>query len=177
MDTHIYGSFHGRFTEKNHPVNTTWANAKNGLAWLLDMTWDEFNSFNRAALPEYLHLLAEDLNKLDLNASILIDGGVSNPALLAEVISPHQIISLARPERTSVEVWTETEERKSMKGYIYQLPNPEKAWHNFLEFDRLIAKTMLRESQEANIVTLARREKDSVDEFAERVAQALELGK
>jgi hypothetical protein len=36
---------------------------------------------------------------------------------------------------------------------------------------------MLRESQEANIVTLARREKDSVDEFAERVAQALELGK
>ena len=64
-----------------------------------------------------------------------------------------------------------------MKGYIYQLPNPEKAWHNFLEFDRLIAKTMLRESQEANIVTLARREKDSVDEFAERVAQALELGK
>ncbi len=177
MDAHIYGSYHSRFTEEKHPVNTAWANAENGLAWLLNMTWDEFNSFNQAALPEYLQLLAEDLNKLNTNSPILIDGGISNPALLTEAISPQQISCLARPERASAEIWEESEERRSMKGFIYQLPNPEKAWHNFLEFDKLITATILKEAHEKNITIFSRNEKDSIDEFAKKISQAMHLGK
>ena len=59
MDAHIYGSYHGRFTQQRHPVNKAWSSSQNGLAWLLGMSWEEFDNFNRAALPEYLDLLAK----------------------------------------------------------------------------------------------------------------------
>ena len=75
-DAKIYGAYHGRFTQERHPVNKSWVNAKNGLAFLLDMTWEEFNHFNQAALPEYLDLLAEDLRDTAPNAGVLIDGGI-----------------------------------------------------------------------------------------------------
>src|SRR5512139_217497 len=64
MDAHIYGDYHGRFTEERHPVNWAWSTAENGLAWLLDMSWEEFDGFNQAALPEYLDLLASDLQAI-----------------------------------------------------------------------------------------------------------------
>jgi len=61
MDAHIYGDWHARFDPIRHPVNRAWAGVENGLGWLLDMSWAEFDAFNRAALPEYLDLLAQDL--------------------------------------------------------------------------------------------------------------------
>jgi uridine kinase len=57
MDAHIYGTYHNRFTPERHPVNTAWSSAPDGLAWLLDLSWEEFNQFNQAAVPEYLDLL------------------------------------------------------------------------------------------------------------------------
>ncbi len=174
MDAHIYGDYHGRFSEEQHPVNKAWANAENGLGWLLEMTWDEYNHFNQAALPEYLNLMAEDFAKMDADNGMLIDGGIANPALISEVIPPRQIVCLSRPEHSSAEIWSENEERSLMKEYVFQLPNPEKAWRNFLEFDRLITETMLRESQENSIAICARNESESVDVFSERVA--LKLG-
>ena len=69
MDAHIYGEYHGRFSPSRHPVNSQWAAAPNGLAWLLEMSWAEFDAFNQAAVPEYLDLLAEDLEKLPLDDS------------------------------------------------------------------------------------------------------------
>ena len=172
MDAHIYGDYHSRFTDEEYPVNKAWTNAENGLAWLLAMTWDEYNRFNQSALPEYLSLLAEDLAKIDADNGILIDGGIANPALIAEVISPSQIVCLARPERSSAEIWSDNEERSLMKEF-FQLPNPEKAWSNFLKFDALITETMLRESQENSIAICARNESESVDVFFERVARKL----
>jgi len=174
MDTQIYGAYHGRFTQERHPINKAWSTAKNGLAFLLDMTWDEFNQFNQAALPEYMDLLAEDLASTDPDAGILIDGGISNPTLVAEVISPSQIICLAGPERSSAEIWEGSDERRSMKEYILQLPNPDEAWRKFLEFDENINQTILKESVENNIVVYSRSETESVGDFAKRVA--LKLG-
>ena len=173
MDAHIYGAYHGRFTQERHPVNRAWSTARDGLAWLLDMSWDEFDSFNQAALPEYLDLLAEDLDATKPNASLLIDGGICNPALIAQVISTRQIVCLAIPERSSAEIWEEADERKSMKDEIYQLPKPEEAWRKFLEFDDRITHTILKECQENNISVCPRGETESVDEFAERVAHVL----
>ena len=111
MDAHIYGVYHGRFTQERHPINKMWATAPNGLAWLLNKSWDEFDNFNRAALPEYLDLLVEDLDKMELDAGLLIDGGICNPAVLAQVMPISQIICLARPEHTSAEIWNENDAR------------------------------------------------------------------
>ena len=173
MDAHIYGTYHSRFTQKRHPINRAWSTARDGLAWLLDMSWDEFDSFNQAALPEYLDLLAEELEATKPNASVLIDGGICNPALLAQVIPTHQIICLAIPEQSSAEIWEETDERKSMKKAVYQLAKPEEAWRKFLEFDDLITRTILKECQENDISICPRGETETVDEFAERVAHGL----
>lgn len=173
MDAHIYGAFHGRFTQDRHPVNCVWSTARDGLAWLLDMSWDEFESFNQAALPEYLDLLAEDLEAANPSASVLIDGGIFNPAILAQAISTPQIVCLATSERSSAEIWEETDERKSMKDAVYQLAKPDKAWRKFLEFDDRITHTILKECQENDISVCPRDETESVDEFAERVAHVL----
>jgi hypothetical protein len=173
MDAHIYGAYHGRFTQESHPVNKAWASARDGLAWLLDMSWDEFDNFNQAALPEYLDLLTEDLEAAEPNARVLIDGGICNPGLLAQVIPTHQIVCLARPGRSSAEIWNETDERKGMKEAVYQLPKPEEAWRKFLEFDGRITRTILKESRENNVAVCERDEPESADEFAERVAQVL----
>jgi hypothetical protein len=173
MDEHIYGTYHGRFTQERHPVNRTWSMAQNGLAWLLDMSWAEFDNFNRAALAEYLDLLTEDIAAAEPDASLLIDGGICNPALIAQVIPTRQIVCLARPERSSAEIWQETDERNSMKEIVYQLPKPEEAWRRFLEFDHLITKTILKECQENQISVCLRNEADTVGEFAEKVANVL----
>ncbi len=172
MDAHIYGAYHGRFTAEHHPVNRAWSSARDGLAWLLGMSWEEFNNFNQAALPEYLDLLAEDLADIDLNAHILIDGGISTPALLARVIPPRQMVCLAVPEQSSVTVWDQPE-RSSMKEAIYQLPKPDEAWRTFLEFDERITQSILKECQEHDIPICWRSEAETVAELAERVAQIL----
>ena len=176
MDAHIYGSYHGRFSPTRHPVNSAWAAAENGLAWLLDLSWEEFNRFNQAALPEYLELLVEDLAATDPDSPLLIDGGICNPALVAHVISPRQLVGLARPERSSVEVWEENADRRVMKEMIYQLPEPEKAWQKFLYSDNQLTHTILTECQESSIAICSRNETEAVVDFADRVAIALAIG-
>ena len=175
MDAHIYGTYHGRFTHERHPVNTTWSTAPDGLAWLLDMSWDEFYNFNQAALPEYLDLLASDLDAAKSSASILIDGGIINPALIAQVISPRQIVCLTTPKQSSADIWGENDERNAMKKAIYQLPNPDEKWRRFLEFDERITDTILKECQENNIAVCPRSELEAVNDFAERVASVLAI--
>ena len=173
MDASIYGAYHNRFTQEFHPVNKAWSSADNGLAWLLDMSWDDFDRFQQAAVPEYLGLLAEDLAATDPSASVLIDGGIYHPALIGKVISSRQIVCLAAPERSSTEIWEEAGERKAMKEAISQLPKADQAWQNFLEFDERITQTIIRECQENRIAVCSRNETDSVGAFAEKVAQAL----
>ncbi len=170
MDAYIYGGYHSRFTPERHPVNTAWTTAENGLAWLLSMSWDEFNNFNQAALPEYVDLLVADLATLDPSKTVLIDGGICNPALLTQVISTKQLVCLARPGLSSKEIWEETPERTAMKEFIYQLPNPEEAWQTFLDFDARITQTILAESQQHNIAVCSRSEAETVAELTERVA-------
>ena len=173
MDAHIYGSYHGRFSPQRHPVNTAWSTSDNGLAWLLNKSWDEFNNFNQAALPEYLDLLVEDLEQIDPNENLMIDGGLCNPALLAQVLPVRQIICLAAPERPSAELWQESDERKMMMEAIYQLPDRDEKWRTFLEFDGRITTTILKECQENNISIITRGAAEKVDVFAQIVANQL----
>ena len=172
MDAHIYGAYHGRFTTR-HPVNRAWAAAPNGLAWLLRMSWEEFSQFNRAALPEYLDLLAADLEGPEYARGVLIDGGVSNPALLAQAVPPAQIVCLAAPDLSSEQLWRADGERGEMKAFIDQLPEPEKMWRNFLAFDARITETSLQESRASGISLCARSAGETAEAFATRVGQAL----
>ncbi len=175
MDAHVYGTFHARFTPDRHPVNTAWTTSPDGLAWLLGMSWAEFDAFNRAAFPEYVDLLREDLLAMAPDGRLLVDGGISNPSLVAQVIPARRIICLSRPGMSSEEVWTETAERASMKDELGRLPNPEDAWSTFLEFDGLITGTILRECEASGITVYARDESESAEGVAARVAEALRL--
>jgi hypothetical protein len=170
MDAHIYGSYHGRFTLERHPVNTAWSTAPNGLGWLLDMSWDEFNGFNQAALPEYLDMLAEDLAAMEPHGGLLVDGGICNPALLAPAIPARQIVCLAAPNQSGAQTWEEPGVRRSMKEAIHQLDDPEARWSKFLEFDRRIRQTILDECQESGISICWWERGTSVEELAQRVA-------
>ena len=172
MDVHIYGSYHTRFTPERHPVNSAWSTSENGLAWLLGMSWDEFNSFNQAALPEYLDLLAWDLTDSSPESPLLIDGGISNPALIAQVIPTRQIVCLSAP--LDVNVW-ESADRRSMKDAIYQLPNPEEAWLKFLDFDKQITRTIEIESQDNNISICLMNSNTSPEALAGEAARKIGL--
>jgi len=177
MDACIYGEYHSRFRQGVHPVNLAWASAPNGLAWLLDMSWEEFDGFNRAALPEYLDLLAEDIARMPPGAALIIDGGICNPGLLAQAFPARQIVCLEAPGRSSEELWSANEERRAMKDFIDPLPEPEKKWRKFLEFDSNITATMLAECRENQIRVLSWREGETVAELAGRTAEALGLSR
>ena len=172
MDAHIYGTYHSRFTPDRHPVNTAWSTSENGLAWLLSMSWDEFNNFNQAALPEYLDLLAGDLRETPPDSPLLIDGGITNPAMLVKVLPLHQIICLAA--KPGVNVW-EGVDRQAMKDAIFQLPEPEGAWRKFLEFNHRINRTIEEECRENRIKICRPRSSASVDDLAKDVAHLLGL--
>jgi len=172
MDAHIYGSYHARFTQDRHPVNSAWSSSENGLAWLLGMSWDEFNSFNQAALPEYLDLLAEDLTGSSPGSPLLIDGGISNPGVIAQVIPTRQIICLSAP--LDVNIW-ESADRESMKDAIYQLPNPEEAWLKFLDFDKQITCAIEKECRENNISMCRMNSNAPAGDLAVEVARMIGL--
>ncbi len=171
MDAHIYGSYHGRLSPMRHPVNTAWSAAPDGLAWLLGLSWDEFDSFNRAALPEYLDLMCDDLEEVDPSSAMLVDGGLCNPGLLAQVLPARQIVCLAAPELSSVRIWEQTAERAVMKEMIAQLPNPEATWRTFLEFDTRITQTILSECRENGISIYLRDATTSVEELTQRIVE------
>lgn len=173
MDAHIYGTYHSRFNAR-HPVNRAWAAAPNGLAWLLSMSWQEFEQFNRAALPEYLDLLAKDLSQPECAHGVLIDGGIFSPALLAQVIPPAQIVCLAAPGQSSEEIWQPDGERGEMKALIDQLPEPDRLWRKFLEFDTRITATILQESQASGIAICERVKGEALETFSQRVSQTLQ---
>jgi len=173
MDAHIYGTYHTRFTAARHPVNTLWSSAENGLAWLLDMSWDQFNQFNQAALPEYIDLLAEDIAGINPATPVLIDGGICNPALVTQVIPGSQMVGLALAEQPGANLWEVNEERNTMRASIDQLPEPEQKWQKFLEFDRRITQTILEECTASGIVVCSRTPHASVAEFTAKVGQVL----
>lgn len=173
MDAQIYGAYHGRFVAERHPANWAWASAENGLAWLLELSWEEFDCFNQAALPEYLDLLVSDLEAIGPGTGVLIDGGVCNPAVLAQAMPSRQIACLAAATGSSTKVWDASEDRKAMKAAVYELPDAESAWLRFLEFDQRINTTILKECLENEIQVCLRNESESIEEVAGRVASLL----
>jgi len=169
MDAHIYDRYQHRYTQERHPANRAWLTAENGLAWALSLSWDDFDAFNRAANAEYLDLLAEDLKETGTDSNLLIDGGISNPAILAQAMPTDQTVCLEIPECMSARIWEESEDRRFMKEMVHQLPNPREMWSKFLHFDVQITRTISRECRENAIRTFLRDEDTPVDALAEQI--------
>lgn len=169
MDSQIYGDYHSRFIQNRHPANWEWSRSENGLAWLLDRSWESFLQFNRAALPEYLDLLAEDLSHRDPAEGLLIDGGIFTPCVAARVLPANRMVCIAAPWQSSSDLWEGDQERRQMKAAFGSFPDPDGAWNKFLEFDRQINRTLLQECTDCGIPIIIREKSTSIPDLANRI--------
>jgi len=95
MDEYIFGKFIRRYTKELHPASWAWFSYNNPLDWALSFSsWEENNQFNIAATAEQLSLFCDDIKEMDSKQGILVDGGITNPAILARVLDPNQFCNL-----------------------------------------------------------------------------------
>lgn len=173
MDERIYGSYGARYTAERHPANTVWLAAESPLAWALSLSDAAFDAFGRATTAEYLDLLAEDLGTWPLEQPLLIDGGITHPSIVAQVLPPQQLVCLTTSDEERVRCWETAEERAMMREWIGALPDPAAMWRRFLAHDAAIAITLERESRACGIPVLVRGQHDTVADLAHRVAAQL----
>lgn len=172
MDAHIYGSYMGRYDEKRHPASLAWFTAVNPLAFILSLSPTEFDNLNRAANVEYLDLFAEDMQHNQPQAPLLVDGGLTHPSVLAQVLPVERIICLAVDTAVSHDAWNQDPERADMKQSVLKLPDGAAAWSQFLAFDQQINETMLRESEAAGINILWRHPQTTAADLTSTISAA-----
>jgi hypothetical protein len=171
MDAHIYGDYHHRYDPKRHPANSVWSTAPESLSWTLDLGWEEFDAFSRAALVEYLDLLAEDLEKHD--RTVIIDGGGWHPEMIARAIGSEHLAVLSGGARGR-DLW-ESADRIQMRAYFKNMTDPDGAWEIFLDYDQRIASTLMEECRRSNLALLNRTDGETPEDLGRRVAEALRL--
>ncbi|NJN17113.1 MAG: hypothetical protein HC822_12975 [Oscillochloris sp.] len=169
MDERIYGSYGPRYTAERHPANTEWRAAENPLAWSLNLTAEAFDAFNRAATAEYLDLLAADLAATLPDQPILIDGGITHPSVIAQVLPARQILCVCTNDAERVQVWEHAPERAEMRRWIAALAEPGHMWRRFLDCDTAITTTIRNESLAAQIPLLFRRTYDPIDCLVDQI--------
>ncbi len=174
VDAHIFKDYPSRCTAERHPALKAWFSAPHPFAWMLGLSEEEFQEFNWATTAEYLDLIADDIAGIPPGEGMLIDGGISSAAVLAEVAPAAQVACLATTEATSVRTWEESADRAFMKEMVYQLPDPENAWKKFLRFDALITRALLDECRASGIRVFRRDQDTEVTEFAQRIWGFLE---
>ncbi|MFZ2487696.1 MAG: hypothetical protein WAZ19_06195 [Anaerolineae bacterium] len=175
MDAHIFGTYHARLDPLRHPASIAWFRAEDPLGWALSLSLDEWYHLNRAAHAEYLDLLADDLQDTDPVMPLLIDGGVTNPSLLARVLPVEQIACLTIPPELSTYQWENDPLRVEMKQAILAITHLPDAWTKFLAMDQQIHRIINNESQQAGIARFARGDYATPQALAAAVARALAL--
>jgi hypothetical protein len=173
MDAHVFDDYPGRCSTERHPAMKAWFSAPDPFAWYVGLTEKEFTEFNRATNAEFLDLLADDLAQAAPDKGMVVDGWITNPSLLAQVVPVGQIVCLATSESLSARAWEESADRRSMKEMVFQLPNPEEAWQRFLHFDAVMSRTILRECRESGIGILMRTEQTPLSDSVEQVVACL----
>jgi hypothetical protein len=169
LDAHIYGSYSARYSPARHPANTQWLAAANPLAWMLNLTPEAFAAFGRATTAEYLDLVAADLSAWPTDQPIMLDGGITHPAVLVQALPPQQIVCVTTADDLRVAIWETAEERAALRGWVRALPEPERMWQRFLMHDAALATTLVQESYAAGIPVLMRHPHDAVDDLAQQV--------
>jgi hypothetical protein len=175
MDTRIFGRF--TFDPERHPATTAWFSAENPLAWVLSLTWRDFDSLNRATNAEFLDLLARELDAVDRPQPLLVDGGFTHPSVLAQAVDPTRIVCLETSPAEAVRCWQTAEDRAQMREWIQLLPEREAMWARFLDYGERMAQTMVNESHELGIPVIRREPGLSVGDLVQSVGDALGLFK
>jgi hypothetical protein len=175
MDEHILGLYMERYTWQRHPASMSWFSAENSLEWAISLPLDEFDSLNRAANVEYLDLFAEDMADRTPDTPLLVDGGITHPAILAQAIPRERILCIGIEPQESAMAWNTEPNRLPMKQMILDLNSEVATWKKFLAQDRLITETIQRESQAAGITIVPRPPSSSVKGLSNMMAQHLGL--
>ena len=170
MDVAVFSRFH--FDPTRHPATTSWFTADNPLHWMLCRPWAEFDALYCAANAEYLDLLADDLAGQP-DEPLLIDGGITHPSVLTQVIPAARIICLERDEAQRAGEWDTSPTRTPMRDEILALPDGAALWRRFVEYDRQMTETLSRESRECGIQILRWGENDTVEVVGDRVLRLL----
>ncbi|SET40820.1 hypothetical protein SAMN05660297_02307 [Natronincola peptidivorans] len=170
MDEYIFGKYIKRYSKELHPANWAWFFAENPLDWALSFSsWEENNQFNIAATAEQLNLFCEDIQKIDKDQAILVDGGITNPAMLARVLDTHQICCIKVEDDLCIRIWEDCKERQPMKEMILQLPSPQEKWSKFLDTNILMNRQIETECRENGIKIFYREDKTTVDDMANEI--------
>jgi hypothetical protein len=170
MDAQIYDGYMARYSRERHPASKTWFSAPNPLQWALSLSWEAWNGVNQATTAEYLDLLADDLEAHQPDRPLLIDGGITHPSLVAQVLRPEQVCCVDAPDVIRVSAWQQDADRAMMREWIGALPEPEVMWARFLSHDRLMTEVMVRESREKGICVFHRNESTLVETLAHQIA-------
>ena len=174
VDTLVFDRFQPRYDPVQHPASCAWFHAPNPLAWVLSLDWPAFDALTGAADAEALALLAEELADRPVTP-LLLDGGFAHPAVVAQVAAPARIVCLTAPAAARRAAWETDPGRAAMRGWIHALPEPERQWRKFLNFDARQAETMQQEAAAAGIAVIERRAGDPTQQTADSVAAALNL--
>lgn len=167
MDEAFFGRY--AFDPIRHPATSAWFAAADPLGWMLGLPWAEFDALYRAANAEMIDLLADDLRGRD-DTPLIIDGGVTHPSVLTQVVSPERIVCLEAPEAFRLNEWETAANRAEMKGSVLALPDGQAMWRRFLDYDRRMTATLGRESREAGIAVMAWEPPDAPAQLAELIA-------
>ncbi|MGL5256394.1 MAG: hypothetical protein ACRC76_05070 [Proteocatella sp.] len=173
MDEYIFGKYMDRYSKELHPANSAWFGAENPLDWALSFpNWEEYNEFNMTSMVEQLSLFCEDIELMDKDEKILVDGGITNPDILAKVLNKNKICCLNIEDELCRRIWSKDESRLVMKDMIYELPSPDYKWNKFLELNDLINKQMETECRDNDINIIFRGEEELSEDVLEKVMNA-----
>lgn len=169
MDEAVFGRY--QFQPERHPATTAWFSAADPLGFMLALSWAEFDALYRAANAEYLDLLGDDLVPTGASGVYIIDGGITHPSLLAQVVPPARIACLTAPDAERAFLWETTPERAGMMSAIQAMPDGDSLWATFQRYDQGQAATLLAESLQCGIRVFDRTAYSAADDLAAAVAQ------
>lgn len=162
MDARMFGDYVGKYTETAHPASCAWLRRADALQWALSLSWDEFNRLNEATNVEILDLFSQEVQASTETKPLVVDGGLSHPYLLAQVLPVGNILCIQRDEAARAGTWQRDENKLQMKSVIQALPDGQQLWRTFLHFDKMITKTLEDQCREAGIHIVRTREERNV---------------
>lgn len=176
MDARIFGSYLDQYSPSKHPASCEWLTREDALRWALSLSWQEFHRLNEATNVEILDLFAQEITKASADRPLLVDGGLSHPYLLAQVLPTENIVCIRRQEKARADTWNTDDGKLQMKTMVLALPDGANLWNTFLHFDTMITKTLHDECLQAGIRVLSIENDQSIAELARLVDETLALG-
>lgn len=151
MDARIFGFYLEKYAATRHPASCAWLKRADAMQWALSLSWEEFNNLNEATNIEILDIFSEEVQASTETRPLVVDGGLSHPYLLTQVLPLANILCLQRDDDSRAGSWERDANKLQMKNMVQALPDGHKLWNKFLSFDRMIAKTLEDQCRQTGI--------------------------